>query len=266
MNICIILLVYLESNDYAEVEFHQTQHYIPTMDYLGFGRGQPMRLLPKQIPNQQSVVRTTRLATSFATGNSSSASLNYVSEETSSIKQEITSMTLKRNCNVDVDPKHTSDRREWATAHYHAYFNPHCLFELEIRWLVATSCILGDLITNWSQRTGTMLGSNSNQVAFHLIPIPCDPFAEFDPLRGMSIIYTLFRDSMYYISGPIYIKLDSSCLRDQLVGLSLKDQNIKLNIFQELILKRFVQILSIFLIILFLFLQLWFYFKFLCQL
>jgi hypothetical protein len=98
---------------------------------------------------------------------------------------------LKRNCNVDVDPKHLSDRKEWATAQYHSCYNPHCLFELEIRWLVATSCILGDLITNWSHRTGTMLGNN--QVAFHLIPIPCDPFAEFDPLRGMND-YVLFVD------------------------------------------------------------------------
>ena len=164
------------------------------MDYLGFGQGQPMRLLPKQIPNQQFIPRTNRLATSFATGNSSSASLNNPPEDTSPVKQEITSTILKRNCNVDVDPKHVSDRREWATSQYHSYFNPHCLFELEIRWLVATSCILGDLITNWSQRTATMIGSN--QVAFHLIPIPCDPFAEFDPLRGMSIIYTLFFDSI----------------------------------------------------------------------
>jgi hypothetical protein len=159
------------------------------MDYLGFGQGQPMRLLPKQILNQQSVSRSSRLVTSFSTGNSSSASLNNPPEDTSSIKQDITSTQLKRDCNVDVDPKHISDRREWATAQYHSYFNPHCLFELEIRWLVATSCILGDLIMNWSQRTGTMLGSN--QVAFHLIPIPCDPFAEFDPLRGMKITICL---------------------------------------------------------------------------
>jgi hypothetical protein len=40
--------------------------------------------------------------------------------------------------------------------------------------------------------------------------------------------------------GPIYIKMDASCLRDKLVGLPLKEQNIKLNIFQELVLKRYV--------------------------
>ncbi len=36
--------------------------------------------------------------------------------------------------------------------------------------------------------------------------------------------------------------MDSSCLRDKIANLSIKDQNIKLNIFQELILKRFVDI------------------------
>lgn len=179
-------LVHLDSNDYAEVEFYQTQNYIPSMDYLGFREGIPMRLLPTLVPNQQVVPRSTRLATTFATGNASSGSLNNLSEETSSNKPEITLRELKRQCNVDVDPKHLSDRKEWAIAQYHAYYNPHCLFELEIRWLVATSCILGDLITSWSQRTGTILCSN--QVAFHLIPIPCDPFAEFDPLRGKTIV------------------------------------------------------------------------------
>jgi hypothetical protein len=160
------------------------------MDYVSFGKGKPMRLLPKLIFNQQIKSRTTRSATSMATGNKSSFNLSNTSENTTSAKQEITSTVLKRICNVDVDPKHISDRREWATAQYHSYYNPHCLFELEIRWLIATSCILGDLINNWSLRTGTNLGSNP--VAFHLIPIPCDPFAEFDPLRGINQIYDLF--------------------------------------------------------------------------
>ncbi|CAF3237234.1 unnamed protein product [Rotaria sp. Silwood2] len=216
---------HLDSNDYAEVEFHQTQHFIPSMDYLGFGERKPMRLLPKLIVNQQSIPRPIRLATSLAAANTNSTSVNNTAEDPTLTNQEITSTILKRTCHVDADQKHISDRREWATAQHHAYYNPHCLFEIEIRWLVVTSCILGDLITNWSQRTGTILGSN--QVAFHLIPIPCDPFAEFDPLRG-----------------PIYIKMDSSCLRDKIVDLSEKDQNLRLNIFQELILKRYGFILN----------------------
>ncbi|CAF1097604.1 unnamed protein product [Rotaria sordida] len=207
----------LESNDYVEVEFHQTQTYIPSMDYLGFGECKPMRLLPKLIDNPQSKPQKQR---------STSNGINYSSlSNTNNSKTQTSSMALKRDCNVDVDPKHISDRREWATAHYHSFYNPHCLFELEIRWLVATSCILGDLIIQWSQRTGTILGSN--QVAFHLIPIPCDPFSEFDALRG-----------------PIYIKINSSCLRGKLAHLPEKNQIRRINIFQELILKRYGFILN----------------------
>ncbi|CAF3911665.1 unnamed protein product [Adineta steineri] len=251
----------LDSNDYAEVEFHQTQNYIPSMDYLGFGECKPMRLLPKLIDNPQSIPRTTRLGASNVNGNINfttvngnisstnvngninlttvdgnisstnvneninSTNVNNTTEDDLLIKQEVPSIILKRSCNVDVDPKHISDRREWAVAQHHAYYNPHCLFELEIRWLVSTSCILGDLITNWSQRTGTIL--DSNHVAFHLIPIPCDPFAEFDPLRG-----------------PIYIKMETSCLSDKLADLPEEDRVLQLNIFQELIVKRYGFILN----------------------
>jgi hypothetical protein len=176
-------VVRLESNDYAEVEFHQTQTYIPSMDYLGFGECQPMRLLPKLIDNSTSKSRTPR----FPINGSPFPCLS----NTNNTNPQKPSIVLKRDCNVDVDPKHISDRREWATAHYHSFYNPHCLFELEIRWLVATSCILGDLITQWSQRTGTILGSN--QVAFHLVPIPCDPFAEFDALRGRTLMMIIPR-------------------------------------------------------------------------
>ena len=141
------------------------------MDYLGFGLCQPMRLLPKLIANQSTIPRPTRL------NPSAGVNISSISSQPNS-----SSIVLKRDCNVDVDPENISDRREWATAHYHSFYNPHCLFELEIRWLVATSCMLGNLITEWSRRTGLI--TCSKQVAFHLVPIPCDPFAEFDALRG----------------------------------------------------------------------------------
>jgi hypothetical protein len=140
------------------------------MDYLGFGQSESMRLLPKLIGNQSSVTRANRHTSSGM--NLSSIPINPTT----------TSSVLKRDCNVHVDPKHVSDRHEWATAHYHSYYNPHCLFELEIRWLVAASCILAELISHWSQRTGAV--RDMKQAAFHLVSIPCDPFAEFDPLRG----------------------------------------------------------------------------------
>ena len=182
-------LVSLDSNDYAEVEFHQTQHFIPSMDYLGFGQCKPMRLLPKFIINQQLKARTNRALASSVMKSTNSFNQNDDLEDTTLNNPDITSTKLKRSCNVDVDPKQISDRYEWGTAQYHSYYNPHCLFELEIHWLVATSCILGDLITNWSQRTGTKLGPN--RVVFHLVPIPCDPFAKFDPLRGIIKIFRL---------------------------------------------------------------------------
>ncbi|CAF3777058.1 unnamed protein product [Rotaria magnacalcarata] len=207
----------LDANDYAEVEFYQTQSYIPSMDYLGFAECKPMRLLPKLIETPQIKPRKQ---------GSPSNGINLSSlSNTKNSKPQTPSIVLKRDCNVDVDPKHISDRREWATAHYHSFYNPHCLFELEIRWLVATSCILGDLITQWSQRTGTILGSK--QVAFHLVPIPCDPFSKLDALRG-----------------PIYIKINSACLRDQLAHHSEESQARRIDIFQELILKRYGFILN----------------------
>lgn len=170
-------LVRLDANDYAEVEFYETQSYIPSMDYLGFAECTPMRLLPKTIHNHQIKPRKQ---------NSPSNGIHIAPlSNTNNSNAQISSVSLQRDCNVDVDPKHLSDRREWATAHYHSFYNPHCLFELEIRWLVATSSILGDLIMQWSQRTGTIVGSH--QVAFHLVPIPCDPFAELDALRGNNV-------------------------------------------------------------------------------
>lgn len=210
----LFVLVRLESNDYAEVEFYKTQSYIPSMDYLGFAQHKPMRLLPQLIENPLTKPRPHRLP-------KDGTNLTSITN----VNPEKPPILLKRDCNVDVDTNHISDRHEWATAHYHAFYNPHCLFELEIRWLVATSCILGDLITKWSYRTGNMFGPN--QRAFHLVPIPCDPFSEFDALRG-----------------PIHVKLNTSCLCDKLVDLSEKEQTIRINLFQELILKRFGFILN----------------------
>ena len=209
------------------------------MDYLAFGECKPMRLLPKLIDNEPAVPRGARLAAAaIAAGNSNATQPHASVDDLSSTKSSITPKVLKRTCNVDVDPKNISDRTEWATAQYHAYYNPHCLFELEIRWLVATSCLLGDLITNWSQRTGMIL--TSNQVAFHLIPIPCDPFAKFDPLRGSRIV-DAFERNPSCVLGSIYIKMDCSCLHDELASLPVENQVLKMNIFQELILKRSVR-------------------------
>lgn len=162
------------------------------MDYEGFAECKPMRLLPTMLPRQQTTSKIIPPAISRVTISPSTISkqplIPTVNEPKTTSSILVTRSTgVKRTCTVDVDSNNISDRREWASAEYHAYYNPHCLFEIEIRWLVATCCLLGDLITKWSQRTGAILGSN--QISFHLIPIPCDPFAEFDPLRGLSFCF-----------------------------------------------------------------------------
>jgi hypothetical protein len=49
---------------------------------------------------------------------------------------------------VDVDFNGRSDRPEWATARFHAYYSPHCAWELELQWVVATGSILAELVNN----------------------------------------------------------------------------------------------------------------------
>ncbi|CAF1121552.1 unnamed protein product [Didymodactylos carnosus] len=221
---------HLEANDYAEVEYFKVHEYIPSMDFEGFADRKLMRLLPKIIMNDNKTKSTTQ--TNYSSDQQFDRviqSYNLISTSLSSriLPPSISSdlPNLRRNCNVDVDPLNKSDRTEWATAQYHSYYNPHCLFELEIRWLVATACILSDLIGSWAVRTQTGIGEA--QVAFHLVPVPCDPFAEFDPLRG-----------------PIYIRLNVECLKERLSDLTENDQIVKMSIFQELILKRYGFILN----------------------
>ena len=45
-----------------------------------------------------------------------------------------------------MDPSHKSDREEWAIARYHGNYNTSGAFELEVQWLVATGCIMGELV------------------------------------------------------------------------------------------------------------------------
>ena len=49
--------------------------------------------------------------------------------------------------NVDVNPNKKSERQEWATACYNAYYSPLCVFELQIQWMVATGSLLGDMVS-----------------------------------------------------------------------------------------------------------------------
>lgn len=94
--------------------------------------------------------------------------------------------------NVDVDPQRKSNRVEWASAVYRSHYHPLCSFELEIQWEIATGQLLSELVSYWAKA--------SNKFNYHIVPAPIDPFAmpiveNSDPLRG-----------------PIYVKLNISCL------------------------------------------------------
>ena len=64
-----------------------------------------------------------------------------------SISIYVLATLLHKYVNVDVDPHNKSDRPEWATARYHAYYSPSCAFEFQVQWMVATGQILGDLVS-----------------------------------------------------------------------------------------------------------------------
>ena len=107
-----------------------------------------------------------------------------------------TATLLHKYANVDVDPQRKSDRKEFAMARYHAYYSPKCAFELQLHWMVATGTIMGDLVYTYARR--------ASSCGFHLLPVPCDPFAlpyteNSDPLRG-----------------PIFVPLDMKAFDEHL--------------------------------------------------
>ncbi|ELT94063.1 hypothetical protein CAPTEDRAFT_139536 [Capitella teleta] len=134
-----------------------------------------------------------------------------------------TSSPIHKTVNVDVDPNSKSDRDEWGIAHYHAHYTPTAAFELVIQWLVATGCILGDLVSSWARKATT--------AGFHLLPIPGDPFAlpftpSSDPLRG-----------------PIFVPLNIECLKPEgevlFQAYNSDTREERLILFQDSILRRF---------------------------
>ncbi|XP_076106602.1 GATOR complex protein Iml1-like isoform X2 [Mytilus galloprovincialis] len=124
---------------------------------------------------------------------------------------------------VDVDFNGRSDRPEWATARYHAYYSPQCAWELELQWVVATGSILAELVSTWYRK--------ARPCGFQFLPVPVDPFAlptapDSDPLRG-----------------PIFLPLNIACMSNGGKGIFHGyDQDIKaqkLKHFQQSIIKRY---------------------------
>ena len=117
---------------------------------------------------------------------------NLISKYSRSNFGSITSDSILKLVNVDVDPIHKSSRVEWASAVYRSHYHQLCAFELEIQWEVATGQLLTELAAGWSKL--------ANRFNFHIVPTPIDPFAcpivpNADPLRG-----------------PIFINFNFACL------------------------------------------------------
>ncbi|CAL1534400.1 unnamed protein product [Lymnaea stagnalis] len=127
---------------------------------------------------------------------------------------------LHKYTNVEVDPQQKSDRNEFAIARYHAYYSPKCAFELELQWMVATGCIMGDLVYAYARR--------ASLCGFHLIPVPCDPFA---------LPYT---DNSDPLRGPIFVPLNMEAFGEDLFkDLSNQTRQEMLFVIQDAIIKRF---------------------------
>ena len=101
-------------------------------------------------------------------------------------------------------------------------YRPDKAFELRVKWSVATGALITDLVSNWARK--------AQMNGLSIIPIPGDPFAlpsqNSDPIRG-----------------PIYIELDTECIKYQRESLfqdfAKQSWDQRLFLFRESIVKRF---------------------------
>ena len=127
-----------------------------------------------------------------------------------------------RKFSLDVDFAAKSDRPEWAEGKYQRKFRPNRSFELRVNWSVATGAIVTELVSTWARK------AQSNGLS--IVPLPGDPFAlpsqDSDPIRG-----------------PIYIELDTQCLKldDRHIFQEFAEDSWdhRLFLFRESIVKRF---------------------------
>ena len=123
---------------------------------------------------------------------------------------------------VEVDSSGKSDRPEWAEGRCQARFRPNRSFELRLNWTVATGALVTELVSTWARK--------AQQNGLCIVPLPGDPFAlpsqNSDPIRG-----------------PIYIELDTECLRQGAAHLFQEftedSWDHRLFLFRESIVKRF---------------------------
>ncbi|XP_052798952.1 GATOR complex protein Iml1-like isoform X2 [Mya arenaria] len=129
---------------------------------------------------------------------------------------------MHKYVNVEVDTQNRSDRPEWATARYHAYYSPLNGFELQVQWMVSTGQILGELVNNWGRKAGSC--------QFHILPVPCDPFA---------LPSAMFNDPL---RGPIFVPLSVTAMEPEGVLFANYDEDTReqrILQLQEAIIKRF---------------------------
>jgi len=123
---------------------------------------------------------------------------------------------------VDIDSVGKSERPEWGEGKYQGKYRPDKAFELRVNWSVATGAVITELVSNWARK------AQSNGLS--IIPIPGDPFAlpsqNSDPIRG-----------------PIYIEIDTECLKKDNTNLFQEftedSWEQRLFLFRESIVKRF---------------------------
>ena len=74
------------------------------------------------------------------------------------------SYVLSQAVKVDIDPRQQSDRDEWGVIHYDSHYCPDLGFQLEVQWLVATGCLVNEMVNKWMKRAEAR--------GFRLVPVP----------------------------------------------------------------------------------------------
>ena len=113
--------------------------------------------------------------------------------------------TEKKSATFDMDcsgARH-SDRKEWWHLRYQQEYEPDSSFDIALQWSVATGALIADMLISWTRK--------AQQNGLSILPVADDPFAL--PIRPNS-------DP---VRGPIFIQMDTSCLKPQSIGILEKD-------------------------------------------
>ena len=121
---------------------------------------------------------------------------NAFSVEASQTEKEMppTAMyLLSQGTKVDMDSRRQSDRVEWGDVQYDSHYCPNLVFHLEVRWLVATGCLVQELIDRWTKRAESR--------GFRMVPIPISDEGG-----------THVDKSPNPFRGPVHIRFDSALI------------------------------------------------------